>query len=179
MPSYVAFLRAVNVGGRFVKMAAVRTALEGAGFEDVRTHIQSGNVHVRSRRRSSASVAVEVSRVLTRAAGFDVPAIVRSTPDLRSVLTRADGIPPLLRGERKRYVAFADGPVPAAPRALLDAWDRPGERVRVLGSELIADLGIAFHTTALTNARVERITGLTMTWRDLEVVRTIDEKWSA
>ncbi|MEO5609507.1 MAG: DUF1697 domain-containing protein [Ornithinibacter sp.] len=179
MPSYVAFLRAVNVGGRFVKMAAVRTALEHAGFEDVRTHIQSGNVHVRSRRRSSASVAGEVSRVMGDLAGFDVPAIVRTCADLRSVLTEADGIPPLLEGERKRYIAFADGPVHSEPRALLDAWDRRGERVRVLGSELLADMTAGFHTTTSTTARLERITGLTMTWRDLEVVRTIDEEWSA
>ena len=54
MPSYVAFLRAVNVGGRFVKMAELRAALEDAGFTDVETHIQSGNVFVRSRRRSTA-----------------------------------------------------------------------------------------------------------------------------
>ena len=54
MPSYVAFLRAVNVGGRFVKMAGLRTALEDAWFTDVATHIQSGNVFVRSGRRSGA-----------------------------------------------------------------------------------------------------------------------------
>ena len=73
MPSYVAFLRAVNVGGRFVKMAELRTALEGAGFTDVETHIQSGNVLVRSGRRSTGAVATEMARVLGEWAGFDVP----------------------------------------------------------------------------------------------------------
>lgn len=179
MPSYVAFLRAVNVGGRFVKMASVRAALEEAGFEDVRSHIQSGNIHVRSRRRSSRSVASEVSRVLGNLTGFDVPAIVRTPESLGSVLTEADGIPPLLSGQTKRYLAFADGPVSPHPRALLDAWDRPGERVRVLGCEVLAEMTSGFNTTTLTNVRIERMTGLCTTWRDLEVVRTIERKWGA
>ena len=52
MPSYIAFLRAVNVGGLFVKMDSLREALGDAGFSDVQTHIQSGNVFVRSARRT-------------------------------------------------------------------------------------------------------------------------------
>ena len=38
MPSHVAFLRAVNVGGRFVRMAELRAALKAAGFTDVQLH---------------------------------------------------------------------------------------------------------------------------------------------
>lgn len=177
MPSYVAFLRAVNVGGRFVKMTVVRSALEDAGFADVQTHIQSGNVFVRSRRRSCASVATEISRALGAVAGFDVPAIVRTPPELRAALARADSVPPMLEGPSKRYLAVADGKVPTEARTRLDGWDRPGERVRVLGAELLAELTIGFHETTLTNARIEKITGRTTTWRDLGVIRTIDEKW--
>ena len=179
MPSYVAFLRAVNVGGRFVKMAELRAALEAAGFDDVATHIQSGNVLVRSPRRSTRAVAEEISRLLGEWAGFAIPAIVRTPAQLRAVVETVDGIPPLLEPGGKRYLALADAPVPAAAAAELDAWDRPGERARVLGSEVLAELTIAFHETTLTNARIERITGLTTTWRDLAVVRAIDEKWGA
>jgi uncharacterized protein (DUF1697 family) len=44
MKLWVALLRGVNVGGRTIKMAELRTALEGAGFENVETVLQSGNV---------------------------------------------------------------------------------------------------------------------------------------
>lgn len=179
MPSYVAFLCAVNVGGRFVKMAELRAALEEAGFADVETHIQSGNVFVRSGRRSTSAVAVELSGVLGAFAGFDVPAIVRTPAQVRSSLEAADGIPPMLAADAKRYLAFADGPVPAAAAAVLEAWDKPGERARVLGSEVLAELTIGFQKTTLTNARIERLTGCTTTWRDLSVVRAIDQRWGA
>ena len=178
MPSYVAFLRAVNVGGRFVKMAGVRAALTEAGFADVETHIQSGNVLVRSGRRSTRAVATEMSRVLEEFAGFDVPCVVRTPTELRASLAAVDAVPPLIAGG-KRYLAFADGAVPSAAAAQLDAWDEPGERCLVLGAEILAEMTNGFQKTRLTNTRIERITGRTTTWRDLSVVRTIDEKWGA
>lgn len=178
MPSYVAFLRAVNVGGRFVKMAGLRAALTEAGFTDVETHIQSGNVFVRSGRRSTGAVATEMSRVLAEFAGFDVPCVVRTPTELRASLAAVDAVPPLIAGGR-RYLALADGAVPSAAVAQLDAWDQPGERCRVLGAEILAEMADGFQKTKLTNARIERITGRTTTWRDLSVVRTIDEKWGA
>ena len=179
MPSYVAFLRAVNVGGRFVKMAELRAVLEATGFTDVATYIQSGNVFLRSSRRSVGAVSAELSRVLGQWAGFDVRAIVRTPTQLRSAVEAVDGIPPLLEAGAKRYVALADGDVPATAAAELDAWDRPGERARSLGSEVLAELTIPFHRSTLTNARIERITGRTTTWRDLTVVRALDERWGA
>jgi uncharacterized protein (DUF1697 family) len=44
MTTYVALLRAVNVGGRTLPMADVRRSLEGLGLRHVRTYLQSGNV---------------------------------------------------------------------------------------------------------------------------------------
>ena len=41
--SYVALLRAVNVGGAKVPMADLRALLEGLGLTHVRTYLQSGN----------------------------------------------------------------------------------------------------------------------------------------
>jgi uncharacterized protein (DUF1697 family) len=178
MPSYVAFLRAVNVGGRFVKMAELRAALEEAGFTEVETHIQSGNVLVRSGRRSPAAVGTEMARVLGAFAGFDVPCVVRTPAQLRATVEAVDAVPPLIAGGR-RYVAFADGAVPAAAAEALDAWDEPGERCRVLGAEILAELANGFRNTKLTNTRIENITGRTTTWRDLKVVRAVDEKWGA
>jgi uncharacterized protein (DUF1697 family) len=44
MPKYVAFLRAINVGGRTVKMGHLRSLFEAMGFSNVETFIASGNV---------------------------------------------------------------------------------------------------------------------------------------
>ena len=44
MKQWVALLRGVNVGGRTIKMAELRRALEEAGLENVETVLQTGNV---------------------------------------------------------------------------------------------------------------------------------------
>ena len=58
MPTFIAFLRAVNVGKRKYPMAELREALTDAGFEEVETHIQTGNVLF----RTSAALAAEGHR---------------------------------------------------------------------------------------------------------------------
>ncbi len=179
MPVHVAFLRAVNVGQRQVKMADLRGVLEDAGFDEVETHIQTGNVRVRTPLRSTAKVGAELGRVIAGWKGFDVPCIVRTPAELRATVAAVDAVDALLDPAGRRYLAFADGTVPNAPADLLDAWDEPGERVRVLGSEILAELGNGFQTTKLTNARIEKMTGLTTTWRDLTVVRAVAERWGS
>lgn len=177
MPSYVAFLRAVNVGGRFVRMAELRDTLTAAGFGDVDTHIQSGNVRVRSRRRSADAVAAEMSEVLGAWAGFDIPCIVRTPAQVRALVEEADAVPPLLPEPGRRYLAVADGPVPEPAAEALEAWSVEGEAARALTGAVLAELAVGFHRTTLTNARIERLTGRTATWRDLKVVRAIDTRW--
>ena len=49
MTVYVALLGGINVGGRTLKMDALRATAEQCGFEDVSTFIQSGNVLLRSK----------------------------------------------------------------------------------------------------------------------------------
>ena len=45
MPKHVVLLRGVNLGSRNrVAMPKLREALEDAGFDDVQTYLQSGNV---------------------------------------------------------------------------------------------------------------------------------------
>ncbi|MET0260312.1 MAG: DUF1697 domain-containing protein, partial [Gaiellaceae bacterium] len=55
MPRYVALLRGINLGPRNrVAMPALREALEEAGFDDVKTYVQSGNVVLGSRAKPEA-----------------------------------------------------------------------------------------------------------------------------
>jgi uncharacterized protein (DUF1697 family) len=177
MPVYVAFLRAVNVGGRYVKMAELRAALARAGFDDVETYIQSGNVKVTSRRRSTEAVAARMSAVLGEWAGFEIPAMVRTPSELIAVEADVSGTPALLEPAGRRYVVFAAGVVPPDAVAALESWPVPGERARVLGREVLCEFGGSVRTVKLSNIRLERIAGVLTTWRDITVVRALAERW--
>ena len=56
MPRYVAFLRAINVGGHTVKMDQLRRLFERLGFSKVETFIASGNVIFESASRSAKAL---------------------------------------------------------------------------------------------------------------------------
>jgi uncharacterized protein (DUF1697 family) len=56
VPRLITFLRAINVGGHTVTMAALRDHFAALGFEDVETFIASGNVIARSRTGSTQAL---------------------------------------------------------------------------------------------------------------------------
>jgi uncharacterized protein (DUF1697 family) len=53
---YIALLRAINVGGRWLAMAELRTTFAKLGFPDAKTLLQSGNVVFASEKRSTAEL---------------------------------------------------------------------------------------------------------------------------
>jgi len=86
MERWIVLLRGVNVGGHNkLKMADFRAALEGSGYLDVATYIQSGNAVLRSDRTKSEIVA-EVSTLLKSRFEIDVPVLVLSAVELREAV---------------------------------------------------------------------------------------------
>ena len=82
--THVALIRGINVGGKnLVPMATLRTALEGAGFDGVRTYIQSGNVLLSAPKRDESAVAKSVERILEDAFGVTTVVVAISAATLR------------------------------------------------------------------------------------------------
>jgi hypothetical protein len=134
---YVAFLRAINAGGRVVKMAALKRVFERLKLADVETFIASGNVIF-----TSALDAPRLERLiegaLEKALGYPVVTFLRTTGQVAAVAAPDPLRAPLPPGGRT-YVGFlpgrsaafcrekgrgagdADGPARGAgPGALLD-----------------------------------------------------------
>ncbi|MGN6413098.1 DUF1697 domain-containing protein [Flexivirga sp.] len=177
MPRHVVLLRAVNVGGRWVKMQRLREVLTAEGFDDVQTHIQSGNVHVGTPMRSPVKLAVALEKLLQAEFGFAIPCVVRSPAQLRAVAAYADGLSDPLAGDTlRRYVTFFREPLPQDRAAELAQWSEPGERLHPDGAELHWWLAKPTHEAKVSNARLER-GGVVATTRDLKVVRALADKW--
>ncbi len=89
--TYVAFLRAVNVGGKgIVSMAAVKEALVAAGLSDVRTHINSGNVIFSTRASPAQQLTTLIERVLEKQTGMAIKVLVMDHKALKKLV---DAIP--------------------------------------------------------------------------------------
>jgi uncharacterized protein (DUF1697 family) len=117
-------------------MPALRDALEGAGFEDVQTYVQSGNVVLGSRAKSE-TVRQKVEKVLGEQFGLDVAVVVRSQAELAAVVRRN----PLgkVATDPKRYqVTFLAAKLPAKVVRELEDAAADDERVVVSGREVYA-----------------------------------------
>ncbi|MGH3307430.1 MAG: DUF1697 domain-containing protein, partial [Nocardioides sp.] len=76
MPTYVAFLRAINLGPtRKFPKDAIKAAAEKAGFTDVETYINTGNLRVTTKMRSRAKVEEALEKAFLDDRGFEVPTI--------------------------------------------------------------------------------------------------------
>ena len=115
MTTYVALLRGINVGGRnLIKMAELKTTFEEAGFEDVRTYIQSGNVLFRAARSSSAALERRVEAILSRRFSYRASVLLRSQSQMRNVV---EGAPRDFGANPGAYlydVAFLKAPLTAS-----------------------------------------------------------------
>ena len=175
MPNYIAFLRAVNVGKRQVKMASLRQWLEEDGFTDVETYIQTGNVRVGTPMRSAAKVGQRLETLLLEKTGFEVPCIMFTPAELSQVYDDATAIEPPAYAEhpeQRRFVVFFKDPPDAK---VCNAYEAERERVWAIGRA--AHVWIA---GGFADAEVFGKLGKVFepgTNRNLKVVKTLAERW--
>ena len=155
-----ALLRGINVGGRRkLPMAALREALVDAGFEDVATYVQSGNVVLRRPPRTTpTALERRLEEVIRTTFTHDVAVLCRTAEDLASVMDRN----PLAGTEvepRKLHVVFlAEDPAGAADK--LDRDRSLGDRYWVAGSEIFVHYPDGMGRSTLTGAYFERTLGI-------------------
>jgi len=175
MATYVGFLRAINLGAKrkFPKEAIVR-ATEAAGFTDVATYINTGNVRFGTTLRSRARIEAALEEAYLAETGFAVPTIVFTTKELKEIAERA-----LTFGESERhYVSLLkDEPSSAAIEAM-EAASTAKEVAKVGGRAVhLLYQGSSYGSDAkLTNVQVEKLLGVA-TNRNLTVVSALAEKW--
>ena len=83
---YVAFLRAINVGGHTVKMDHLRNLFESLGFANVETFIASGNVIFESKSRSTAALEKKIEKQLQAGLGYEVKTFIRTLDEIADVI---------------------------------------------------------------------------------------------
>lgn len=175
MTTYVAFLRAINLGAkRKFPKDDVRAATETAGFTGVATHLNTGNVRLETglRSRSRIEETLEVAYLADR--GFEVPTMVYSCAELAAVAAEAARLGELHVG--KQFVSLLKTEPDADAAAALEARSGDEERVVVSGRSVHLLLGESYHLAKISNAVVERHLG-PATNRNVSVIRALVEKW--
>jgi uncharacterized protein (DUF1697 family) len=171
---HILLLRGINLGpNRRVAMPRLREVLEEAGFEDVRTYVQSGNIVLSSSKKPD-QVAAESERVIAEEFGFDVPVVIRTRAELAQVVKRN----PLGKvvTEPKRYqVSFLDRRPDAKLVKELEALVADKEEFVANGREFYAWHPEGVARSKLWNKLAGKGLGVTATARNWTTVTTLLE----
>jgi uncharacterized protein (DUF1697 family) len=169
---FVVLFRGINVGGRrVVRMDALRKALADAGFGDVQTFIQSGNV-VLTADRPARVVATTVEKAFEEAFGFPSRPTVRSRAEWKRLI--ADNPFPEAATDGKRlHTALLDGAPAKDAIPALEALAAT-ERIRLAKGVLYLHTPDGLGRSKLA-AAMDRILRVPVTVRNWNTVLKLDE----
>jgi len=170
MLTFVALLRAVNVSGQSkIPMADLRARLEAAGFGDVRTYVQSGNVVFAAQGDEPSEHAAAIHRLIERQFGHDVGVLVLTAAEL----AQAAAVNPFLASgtdEKALHVTFLFAPAGVDGLGGRELPAHDGERVQRAGPVIYLYLPHGYGRTRLNNAYFERALGTSATTRNWRTV---------
>lgn len=177
---YIAFLRAINVGGHTVKMAALRGLFEALGFTAVETFIASGNVIFHAPAQPTALLEAQIAGHLEQALGYAVATFVRSSTELAALAAYA----PFAPAERAApgaslYVAFLATPPGAAAAVKLLAGRNPVDDFVIHDREIYWLCRARFSDSLFSGPRLEKTLGQLATVRNSTTVQKLVAKYPA
>lgn len=173
---YVAWLRAINVGGnRMVKMDDLKKIFARLKFDNVRTLINSGNVVFGGPKQPEAALRTLIETTLEKKLGFDVTTLVRTSEELKA-LVAFDPFKDVQADENTRlYVTFLATEPTAAQWKALQAIANPDQQFTKRDRELFTVYRVAAaKKEPFSNALMEKILGTRATTRGWPtVVKTL------
>jgi uncharacterized protein (DUF1697 family) len=153
--THVAFLRAVNLGKRTVKMPHLVELVRGLGYDDVWTHINSGNV-VFEAAGSRGALERQLEAALEDDLGFEVTTFVRTTAELRRTLALEPF--PVAPGDTY-FVTFLKDSLAKPKAKALEALSNDFDTVVVKGRDVHWRMHGKSTATKLTTTAWENVVG--------------------
>lgn len=172
MNTYIALLRAINVGGNnLIKMADLKLILAGIGLENVRTYIQSGNVAFECAEADKTTLGTKMSAAIETSHGFAPPVFILEKAEIVAALDAFD-----LAYEEEKYVYFNFLERPATDAKLSEADDLllTGDAYKLTDKVLYLHCAAGIGRSKLA-VKLNRLLGVEATARNLRSVKKIIE----
>jgi uncharacterized protein (DUF1697 family) len=175
MATFLALLRAVNVGGHTpLPMAELRSELARAGYEKVRTLLQSGNVVFRPNERSGRKLETALEALLEKRFRVTTDVVVRSAAEWSELVRRNPFPQQAIRDPAFLHVVCLKRPPAPGGVDVLRAAIRGRESVALVGSNAYVVYPDGSGTSKLTISVIERALESRGTARNWNTVRKLD-----
>jgi uncharacterized protein (DUF1697 family) len=174
MPTYVALLRAVNLGGYGrLSMADWRKLLDGLGFKNIETYIQSGNA-VFDATGSAAKVKAAVAAGLEKLMGAPVEVMLRTHEELSRIIAGNPFAAEAATDGARVHVAFLAGPAPAVAQdalaRIVKQYPARRDRFHLVGDVVYLHLPDGAAETKFSGKTLDRAIGVPGTGRNWNTV---------
>jgi uncharacterized protein (DUF1697 family) len=167
MPTHLAFLRGINVGGKnLIAMAELRALLESLDFANVKTLLQSGNIVFDGGRKTGAALEKFLEAESSKKFGRDVDYHVRTAAEWRSIIER-NPFPSEAENDPGHLLVMVFKHAPAVKNVkALEAAIKGPEYLQFDGRNGYFVYPAGVGTSRLTAAVIDRILGLRGTARN-------------
>jgi uncharacterized protein (DUF1697 family) len=176
MPRYFAFLRAINVGGRVVRMEALRELFTGLGFTGVETFIASGNVIFHAKSAKPAELEKRIEKQLELSLGYPVAAFLRTGEELAAISRSRPFDEAAVQSAGAFCIGFLARPLePPVHTALLDLQTEV-DAFHHAGREIYWLCKVRQSESKVTNGLLERKLKVAMTFRSITTVAKLAQR---
>src|SRR6266545_1627528 len=176
MLRYIAFLRAINVGGHTVKMEHLRRLFESLGFSNVETFIASGNVIFEA--SDAHTLEQQIERHLQHSLGYAVATFLRTAAELAAIAHyQPFPISELDAARNGLYIAFLPAPPPDEAQQKLMAFRTELDDFHIHGREIYWLCRTKISLSAFSGALLEKTIGMPATMRNATTVRKLATKY--
>jgi uncharacterized protein (DUF1697 family) len=179
MPRYIAFLRAINVGGHTVKMDRLRAIFESLGFANVETFIASGNVVFETAALDTAALETQIASALQVALGFEVATFIRTETELAHIAAHKAFPPSDLDAPQALNIAFLAAPLDAEAVRKLTALKTAIDDFATREREIYWLCLKRQNESTFSNAVLEKTLGRQSTLRGANTVQKMAAKYAA
>ena len=179
MPRFIAFLRAINVGGHIVKMDRLRGLFEALGFANVETFIASGNVIFEAPATPATTLEEQIERHLRQALGYEVATFIRSTAELEAIARYQPFPADELAAGNALYIAFLPAPPTGEALDKLMAFRTEVDDFHVHEREVYWLCRKKLSESTFSGALLEKTLGMPATMRNSTTVRKLAAKYAA
>jgi len=177
MTRYIAFLRAINVGGHTVKMDALRAIFESLGFSNVETFIASGNVIFEISSKDHKAIEGKIEKKLKEALGYEVITFIRTDAELAYIANYKPFKKSELDVAMALNVAFLTDPLDASSKKKLMTLKTDIDDFHAHEREIYWLCLKKQSESTFSNVLFEKMIGRRATFRGINTIRKMAEKY--
>ena len=171
MSRYVAFLRAINVGGHTIKMDDLRQQFESLDFSGVETFIASGNVVFETISENSKDLERKIEHKLREAFGHEVVTFIRTVAELAYIANYQPFRQSDLDGAVAFNIAFLTDTLSDESQQKLMALRTDIDNFHVYGREIYWLCSKYQSESTFSNAVLEKTLGRKSTLRGVNTIK--------